>query len=462
MKPRFREGNRRLHVELHEREQAEDALTVAQIELDRQVQERTSELALANSALLKEIAERGRAETALRESEERYRDMFDNAQDAIYVHDLNGFYLSANRAAEELVGYTRDEIIGRNFADFMAPEDAARIRSNIGKKLEGQGLTAYEIEVRAKDGRSIPVEVSTRLIYERGIAVGVQGMAREITERKRAELERQVIAEIVQGVITTSSLDELFQLAHQAINKLLPAENCFPALQNLTSKSMHFEFWADKFDTVPAPQPIGKNCSSYVMRTGHPLLLTKERESEIYEQDGLEMSGTTVSWLGVPLRTSTRTIGALVVQDYEKEHAYSQRDLEFLATVGDQLGIAIERKQIEIELKTNEMQLTAAQQIAHIGSWEWDAIKHKLRWSDELFRIFDLQPREFAPTVKEFFAHVHRDDLDLVKGAIERALRHGAMPSFDFRILRADKTVRVLQVTVEVVADETGRNIRLW
>ena len=82
--------------------------------------------------------------------------------------------------------------------------------------------------------------------------------------------------------------------------------------------------------------------------------------------------------MGVPLRTSSRTIGVLVVQDYEQEHAYSQRDTAFLSSVGDQLGLAIERKRIDIELKTNEMQLTAAQQIAHIGNWEWDVVKKKL------------------------------------------------------------------------------------
>ena len=113
--------------------------------------------------------------------------MFDNAQDAIYVHDLNGTYLSGNRAAEKLLGYSRDEVIGKNFSEFVAPEYVERIRANLNKKLEGKGLTAYEIEVRTKDGRSVPVEVSTRLIYEKGTAVAVQGMARDITERKRAE-----------------------------------------------------------------------------------------------------------------------------------------------------------------------------------------------------------------------------------------------------------------------------------
>src|SRR5207253_9228909 len=189
--------------------------TVSKTDLEARVEERTAELAQANETLRSDIAERKRIEEVLRKSEESYRDLFDNAQDAIYVHDLNGRYISINRAAEKLAGYSRDEVVGKNFADFMAPEYVERIRENLNTKLDGKRLTNYEIEVRAKDGQSVPVEVSTRLIYENGIAVAVQGMARDITERKRAEMERRVIAEIVQSAITTADLDALFKLAHQ-------------------------------------------------------------------------------------------------------------------------------------------------------------------------------------------------------------------------------------------------------
>ncbi len=176
-----------LLVSITRRKQTEEVLRKAQHELEVRVQERTSELTLVNTSLKEQITERAIAEAALRGSEESYRDLFENAQDAIYVHDLNGTYMSANRAAEELGGYTRDEIIGRNFAEFMLPEYVELIRENLNKKLDGKGRTAYEIEVQTKDGRSVPVEVSTRLIYENGTAVAVQGIARDVTARKQAE-----------------------------------------------------------------------------------------------------------------------------------------------------------------------------------------------------------------------------------------------------------------------------------
>jgi PAS domain S-box-containing protein len=140
------------------------------------------------------ISERRRAEAALRESEERYRELFENAKDAIYVHDLNGTYTSINRAAERLSGYTRDEIIGHNFAEFVAVEHVSQVREKLWTKLAENGETTYELEVIAKDGRRVPVEVSSRSIYENGVLVGVQGTARDITERKWAQEALQIFS----------------------------------------------------------------------------------------------------------------------------------------------------------------------------------------------------------------------------------------------------------------------------
>lgn len=133
------------------------------------------------------IAERKRAEVALRESEERYRELFENAKDAMYVHDLDGTYIRINRAAEELSGYSREEIVGHNFTEFIGKEHIKLVRRSFCAKLVKVGETSYEVDVIAKDGRRVPVEVSSRAIYENGRLVGVQGIAHDITERKLAQ-----------------------------------------------------------------------------------------------------------------------------------------------------------------------------------------------------------------------------------------------------------------------------------
>jgi PAS domain S-box-containing protein len=136
---------------------------------------------------VEDITERKRVEEALRKSEERYRELFENDKDAIYVHDLNGVYTSVNRAAESLSGYSREEILGKHFRDFVSPEYLRQVGECFGKKLEETGETNYEVEIINRDGARVPVEISSRLIYENGVAVGVQGSVRDITERKRAQ-----------------------------------------------------------------------------------------------------------------------------------------------------------------------------------------------------------------------------------------------------------------------------------
>ena len=175
------------HARLAETLAAQAATAIQNAQLFEQSQRYVAELE-------KRIAERKRAEVALRESEERYRELFENAKDAIYVHDLEGTYLSINRAAEKLSGYSRGEIIGHNFKEFVAPEYAKYVRDSFWRKLAQQGETTYEVDVIKKDGRRVPIEVSSRAIYENGILVGVQGMARDITERKLAQHALQMFS----------------------------------------------------------------------------------------------------------------------------------------------------------------------------------------------------------------------------------------------------------------------------
>src|SRR5215217_4683157 len=190
------------------------------------------------------IAERKRAEIALRESEERYRELFENANDVLYVHDLKGAYISVNRAAEKLTGYTREEIVGRNFSEFVAPDHIQIMRENFCAKLVEQGDTTYEVDLVAKDGRRVPVEVSSRAIYDHGVLIGIQGMARDITERKLAQDALQMFSrQLIEG-----QEDERRRIArelHDQIGQVLTAikMNLHAVLQdcNTTEAGSHIK-----------------------------------------------------------------------------------------------------------------------------------------------------------------------------------------------------------------------------
>jgi PAS domain S-box-containing protein len=136
--------------------------------------------------IARDITEARMAERAVRDSEERYRELFENSKDAFYVHDMDGVYVSVNRAAEKLSGYSRKQIVGKHFSEFMTPEHARQVQRQLQKKLDSSGETTYEIEMITKKGKHVPVEISSRLIYENGVPVGVQGCVRDISEKRKA------------------------------------------------------------------------------------------------------------------------------------------------------------------------------------------------------------------------------------------------------------------------------------
>ena len=141
------------------------------------------------TAIARDISERKRAEQDLRKSEERYRELVENARDIIYTQDLYGNYTSINKSAEQLTGYTREESLKINSCQVIAPEYRETAREMITRKLKGEAETTYDLEIIAKDGRRVAMEVNTRLIYQNDRPVGVQGIARDVTERKQLEVQ---------------------------------------------------------------------------------------------------------------------------------------------------------------------------------------------------------------------------------------------------------------------------------
>jgi len=180
--------NAKLESEIAQRRKAQEALQRSHQELEQQVMERTSKLRATNEQLRQEIEDRKRAVAALRESEERYRGLFENSTDFVYTLDLGGHFTNVNQGAEHHSGYTKAELIGMSYRDYMPSLSYRRIlRAFIRILKTGKPLQDYPLEVTVKDGSKKYFETSATLLWEGGEIVGFQGSSRDITERKLAE-----------------------------------------------------------------------------------------------------------------------------------------------------------------------------------------------------------------------------------------------------------------------------------
>jgi len=148
-----------------------------------------SDEVIAIEGYVTDVTERRQAEDALSESEMRYRDLFENARDAMYSYNLKGGGLVAvNQRVIELTGYTREELLCLTISELVA-KDWHQGGAEALKRVYAGGDTApHELEIVARDGRRIPLEVTSRILMDaRGQPVTVQAIGRDVTERKQAE-----------------------------------------------------------------------------------------------------------------------------------------------------------------------------------------------------------------------------------------------------------------------------------
>jgi two-component system, cell cycle sensor histidine kinase and response regulator CckA len=312
-------------------------------------------------AIYEDITERREAQRAQRQAEEKLSQLFENAVEGIFRASVEGQLLSVNPALARMCGYSSPEemiLSVRDMSQDLYADPQVRVEFK-QRMLERGSVESFEYQLRRKDGAQIWVSENARVVrVSNGEIVAYEGTMEDITERKRSELERQVTFEIIHAVNVTDNLDDLLYLVHQALRKVLYAENCFVALYEPSSGMFHFPFFIDQFDEAPPPQQVGRSCTAYVYRTGRAMLIPQQVFDDLAEQGEVELVGTpSPSWLGAPLRTPAATIGVLVVQHYENETAYTERDLEFLVSVGGQIALAIERKRAEEKIRESEARL---------------------------------------------------------------------------------------------------------
>jgi PAS domain S-box-containing protein len=312
--------------------------------------------------IIRDITIRKHAEEALAKEQFLINALMNNLTDHVYFKDLESKFIRNNRAHTLSFGLDDPEqMVGKSDFDFFE-EKAARQAFEDEQVIIKTGQPIMKEEKLTRKDRSDAwfSAIKMPLRDSLGNIIGTFGISRDITERKRIELESHALFEITEGITVTGNLDELLRLIHSSLAKVVYAENFFIALYNKTTGLFNFPYFIDQVDSTPEPTSLGKSCSAYVFRTVKPLLLTQQIFDNLVEQNEVELVGSnSPSWIGIPLQTPSTVIGVMVLQHYEKENVYSERDVKFLTSIANQIAISIDRKMTEEEIKLKNELLQA-------------------------------------------------------------------------------------------------------
>lgn len=244
-------------------------------------------------SIIFDITERKKAETALKKSEERYRELVENAKDIIYVHDLQGNFLSINKAVKSVSGYTPKEVLKMNVKDVVVAEDLVMVQERIAAKLANGKRATYEARYRSKSGKLLTLEINSRLILKDGVPVAIQGVARNVTERVRhqealreSEEKFRELFENANDIIYVHDLKGNFTSINRAIENVFgyTREQILKMTVGDLLRPEDIPYMRSIFKSILADDSKGPYEARYINKNGQPIWL--EVNSRVVYKNG--------------------------------------------------------------------------------------------------------------------------------------------------------------------------------
>ena len=369
------------------------------------------------------------AAAAAAPADEQFRLLVSSVTDyAIYLLDGGGRVTSWNPGAERIKGYRADEVIGRNFSQFYAPEDRARglpeaalATARRDGRFEGEGW-----RLRKDGSRFWALVVIDAVRDDAGELVGFAKITRDISERRAME-ERLRESEERLRAFTSHS----------------------PALMCMKDREGRYRFVNDRFlerYSLRLDQVLGRTDAELFPRrqalaaAAHDAAVLARGEPLQYEERAAASEGQRVSLVSkFPVFDAA---GAVVA-------------------VGVVANDITDRRLTEQALREQRTLLAEAQKVAGLGSWEWDPDTGRVSWSSELYRILGVLPQDLAPSFENYLERVHPEDRQQSGAMVARALMDSRSFSMLERIVRPGGEVRYLRSQGEVVRNERGKPIKI-
>jgi len=375
------------------------ALTRAEVRARAAAERSAVGLQTSEATIRETLAEREFAEHALRESEESYRELVENANDIVYTLDFQGRITSVNKAAETITEYSQNELVGRDIVEILTPESVVAAQQMLTNQASGAERANYELDVVSRTGKVITLEVSSKLIYKNLAAVGIQGIARDISSRRRAE---EALRQADQRALSEyERLLERISILAQALGAAREPAAVFRGLKDFTKISIPCDgFFVSLYDAgrdvrtacyawgdgeeldvselPPMPVTISGGPNSRAVRTGQ-IIITDDYMQATRGHPGVIVGPDNglrpQSSIAVPMAVMGRILGTIEVQSYQRS-AYRQEHATAMSMAANLTAVAIENVRL---LKRESDARESAEESNRLKDEFLATVSHELR-----------------------------------------------------------------------------------
>ena len=390
--------------------------------------------------------------------ESRFRLMFEHTADAMMLLDADtGQFTDCNQAAADILCCAdKSELLGQHpgrFSPRFQPD--GRLSSEKADEMIAtamrDGSHRFEWAHCSEHRADFPAEVLLTPIVmgERQMIVAT---VRDITRQKLDQKTQAALRQISEAAHSTATLLEMFGRIHQIIGELLPARNFFVALYDRARDELSFPYHVDEHDAAPKPRKLDDSTlSGRVIMTGEALLFTPETVRNGAHREFTLVGTDSMDWLGVPLKSQSRTIGALVVQSYTGDVRYVEKDKALLEFVSSQVAAAIERKQAADGLLASEkrFRLLFEQNLAGVFRSLPDG--RLLECNDAYARMLGYESRDEIIGVNSRSNYFEEEDRERY---VAHLREYGLINNAVVRLRRTDGAELWAMATVNLILDD--------
>ena len=431
-------------------------------------------------AMITDITDRKKMEDALRESEWRYREIFDNVTDGMYLLEVtdDGHFrnLEMNLAFEKSTGFSRDQLIGKIIEETVSPEAASIVNTKYRHCIEAGHPIEEEVALDLPIGKRYYHSTLIPARDENGKIYRIIGISRDITEKRLAEGEILKLNRIYK---TLASCNE--SLVHaKAENELLfnickiiveqggykmawvgYAENdeelnvkpiAFSGFENGYLGQIKISWGDNKFGRGPTGTAIRSR--KYMVMNSF-----SNKNYEVWKEKA-ESHGYASS-AAFPLLIDHKVLGALNIYS-EFQNAFDESECNLLQELANDLAYGITSIRTRIEREDVLKKLNEAEKIARIGNWEYLVAEDKFYWSEGIYNIFEIEKEKIKGSMDEFFNLIHPEDKDLVNFTFENSIKTKTAYTLDHRLLFPSGRIKYVHVQGETNYDQKNDRLRTF